>query len=96
MTIMMQNLLVFLAVLVCAGFVVWQGYHALLGRKSRVGSCCACGCGSRGHKEEQLRPAPIVFLPVEMLRRSAARHVPHASAPQQPATPVVADPLRDR
>jgi hypothetical protein len=68
MPIWLQNLLVILAVAMGAGFLFWQGWRALAGKRSKLGSCCAKGCGAH----EPPKPGSgerIAFLPVEMLGR---------------------------
>ncbi len=45
MQIWLQNLLVILAVALCGGFLVRQGWMTLAGKKSKLGSCCSKGCG---------------------------------------------------
>lgn len=73
MAIWLQNLLVLALVLACAMFVVWQGVQSLRGKKSRVGSCCAKGCGSQSTQPDSPAAKPkaerIVFMPAEMLSR---------------------------
>ncbi|MGD0462007.1 MAG: hypothetical protein ABSB74_05930 [Tepidisphaeraceae bacterium] len=68
MPIWLQNLLVVLAVAICAGFLLRQAWLALAGKPSKLGSCCAKGCGAYGPP----KPGPgerIDFLPAEMLGR---------------------------
>jgi hypothetical protein len=68
MAIVVQNLLVVLAVGLCAGFLVRQAWLTLAGKRSKIGSCCSKGCGSN----EPPKPGSgerIVFLPAEMLGR---------------------------
>ena len=68
-----QHLLVFAIVALSACFVLWQGVRALIGRRSRLGSCCAKGCGAGG-KADAAPAKPqadrrVTFMPVEMLHR---------------------------
>jgi len=68
MPIWLQNLLVVLAVLICAGFLFRQAWLTLAGKRSKLASCCAKGCGAH----EPPKPGSgerIVFLPAEMLGR---------------------------
>ncbi len=66
MPIWAQHLLVLLAVAGAAAFVLRQGYRTLMGRRSRIGSCCDKGCATTPAPSKQ--PAErIVFLPVESL-----------------------------
>ncbi len=68
MPIWIQNLLVVLAVAMGAGFLFRQGWLALAGKRSKLGSCCAKGCAAH----EPPKPGSgerIVFLPAEMLGR---------------------------
>lgn len=55
-------------VALCAAFVAWQGIRTFIGKRSRLGSCCAKGCEST----DQVKSANfdrVAFLPVEMLRK---------------------------
>jgi hypothetical protein len=67
MQIWLQNLLVILAVALCGGFLVRQGWMTLAGKKSKLGSCCSKGCGA--HEPKPGSGERIVFLPAEMLGR---------------------------
>ena len=66
MAIWIQNLVVLMLAGACATFVMWQFWRTFYGKRSRVGSCCAKGCGSVA--ADQTKSQRIVFLPVEMLR----------------------------
>jgi hypothetical protein len=68
MALWVQHLLVLLIVLACAGVVIWQSVRTLSGKRSRVGSCCAKGCGETA-KPQAAKTERIVFLPVEMLKK---------------------------
>jgi len=66
MTLWMQGVLVLLIVLLAAGWAGWQGYRSLLGKHSKIGSCCARGCQPPQEKAE--KPGQrIAIIPVEML-----------------------------
>jgi hypothetical protein len=68
MSLWLQNLLVFSAVAVCAGFLGRQAWLLLNGKRSKLGSCCAKGCGAN----EAPKPSSterVQFLPAEMLGR---------------------------
>lgn len=70
MSPLLQTILALSAVAICLAYVGWQGYRALLGKRSRIGSCCAKGC------REQTKPAnsgQIAFLPIDMLSRNRKR-----------------------
>ncbi|MDP9173127.1 MAG: hypothetical protein M3O30_04575 [Planctomycetota bacterium] len=64
----LQNLVVVIAFALALAFLIREGWRTLAGKRSRLGSCCAKGCGA----QETPKPASgerIVFLPVEMLKR---------------------------
>jgi hypothetical protein len=64
-----QNLIIFALLTACLAYVGWHGVRAILGRKSKLGSCCARGCSAVA--EEQKKPSSSVqFMPVEMLTRN--------------------------
>jgi len=67
MPLWLQHLLVLSLVGGCFALVARQGFRSLLGKRSKLGSCCAKGCQS------QSQPTPsierVVFLPVESLSR---------------------------
>jgi hypothetical protein len=65
MNVAIQHLLVLLLVLICAGVVGVQAFSSLRGKRSKLGSCCAKGCG----ESTQTKGERIVFLPVEMVGR---------------------------
>jgi len=69
MSVWLQNLIVFLAVAGCLGYVGWQTTGTLFGRKGRIGSCCAKGCPTTPTGEKKQGGERIVFLPVEALGR---------------------------
>jgi hypothetical protein len=66
MPIYLQHLLVLTLVALCLGYTSWQGLRSLVGKKSRLGSCCAKGCAA---SKPSSATEKIHFLPVEMLRR---------------------------
>lgn len=70
MPLIVQNIIIILAVAGCAGFLGWQGWLTLAGRRSKLGSCCSKGCGAANEtaKTDQ-KGERIVFLPAEMLGR---------------------------
>jgi hypothetical protein len=61
-----QHLLVLLLVAGCVGVVGYQLVNTFRGRKSRVGSCCATGCGAGENRAEAPK---VVFFPSESLAR---------------------------
>jgi hypothetical protein len=69
MAMWLQNLVVLIAVVGCLAFVTRQIVSALAGRKSKIGSCCAKGCGTASPAKPQVTGERVVFLPVEMLRK---------------------------
>jgi len=70
---MLQNVIAISLVIACVGFVAWQGYLVLAGRKSRIGSCCNKGCGTPEVKKTP--EAATQFIPSSMLtiKSSAVR-----------------------
>lgn len=66
MALLLQHLLVVSLAAGCAGVVGWQVINTFRGRKSRVGSCCATGCGGTEKRAEE---PPMVFFPVDSLSR---------------------------
>ena len=69
MPMWLQHLLVLIAVAGCLVFVGRQAFQALRGRKSRLGQCCAKGCGAVP-PPNQPKTERVVFFPVEMLGRT--------------------------
>ena len=67
MNIWMQHLLVLLIVATCIAVVARQFYATLLGRKSRLGQCCARGCATASNPQPETRTAHLQFLPAELL-----------------------------
>jgi hypothetical protein len=67
MPLWLQHLLVLTVVALCLGYTSWQGLRSLVGKKSRLGSCCAKGCAA--NKPATPPTEKIHFLPVEMLRK---------------------------
>jgi hypothetical protein len=67
----LQNLIIVLLVTACLAYVAWHGIRAILGRKSKLGSCCAKGCSSVADEQLAKKPTSSVqFMPVEMLTRN--------------------------
>jgi cell division septation protein DedD len=64
MPLIVQNILVLSLVAVCVAVVIWQATRTLVGKRSKLGSCCAKGC--EPPKPEQ-QAAKTQFMPVEML-----------------------------
>jgi hypothetical protein len=68
MSILLQHILVLVVVTSAVAYVAWHAVRGLTGKSSRVGSCCARGCG------QSANPTPrsterVVFLPLETLTR---------------------------
>ena len=68
MSIWLQNLLVVIAVAACGAFLGWQGWRTLMGKRSKLGSCCSTGCGAHEPKKANSGQR-IVFLPADALGR---------------------------
>ncbi len=64
MPLLVQNILVLSLVAVCVGLVIWQASRSLVGKRSKLGSCCAKGCEPPKPDEKN---AKVQFMPVEML-----------------------------
>jgi hypothetical protein len=68
-----QHILVIALVTMCVAFVAWQTVRSLAGRRGRVGSCCAKGCGVEDNaaalSAKPQAPQRDQFMPVEMLAR---------------------------
>jgi hypothetical protein len=69
MSPLLQNILALSLVAICLAYVGWQGYRALLGKRSRIGSCCAKGCADPAKSST----GQVAFLPVDMLSRNRKR-----------------------
>jgi len=69
MSFWLQNLVVFLVVATCLGYVGYQGVRAFAGRKSKLGSCCAKGCATVAEEQKKSTTSKVQFMPVEMLTR---------------------------
>lgn len=63
----MEHILVWVIVLACGAFVVWQLTSTLVGRRGRVGNCCARGCPTNDPSRQPVERT--VFLPAELLRK---------------------------
>ena len=73
MSIVFQHIIVIALVTICVTFVAWQWSAALVGKRTKLGACCAKGCDLM---ENTATPAKthaagqrIAFMPVEMLAR---------------------------
>jgi hypothetical protein len=70
MSVVLQNLLVFLVVAGCVAWVGSQAFRTLRGKRSKIGSCCARGCESPQTSERSKKPAGgVAFIPLERLSR---------------------------
>jgi hypothetical protein len=67
MPIWMQTVIVIAAVAACASVIGYQLWLALRGKPSKIGSCCAKGCGAQEKNRDG--PARVQFLPLESLER---------------------------
>jgi hypothetical protein len=66
MPIWLQTIFVLLILATAIAFVVRQLYSAMLGRRSKIGSCCAKGCDATSPPPPTPRTA---FIPSELLIR---------------------------
>ena len=70
MPLWVQQLLVIVIVGGAFAFVAWHAVRSLSGKSSRVGSCCARGCGQTVEPMQQRESSDrerIVFIPSESL-----------------------------
>jgi hypothetical protein len=67
MPLWLQHILVLTITALCLGYCGWQGFRSLLGKRSKLGSCCAKGCSTTPTQPQSAEK--IHFLPVEMLRK---------------------------
>lgn len=74
MPMLLQHLLVLLLVGGCFAFVAVQGYKSLMGKRSKIGSCCAKGCAPEEPAAAKTTAANrVLFYPSDMLTSSARR-----------------------
>ena len=76
MALWLQHLLVLAIVGGCFAIVARQGIRSLLGKRSKLGSCCAKGCDAAMHPSPanpQAAGQRVVFFPSEMLVASRRR-----------------------
>ena len=64
---MLQNIVAISIAVACLAYVVWQGVVTLSGKRSKIGSCCAKGCGEQ--PVEKKTDAQVQFLPIDLLTR---------------------------
>ena len=65
-----QHLLVTVAALACAAFLLRQGFLSLRGRKSKLNGCGTCGsCGSTPRKGDEGAKKGVAIIPVDLLKR---------------------------
>ena len=73
MSAILQNLFAITLVAACGSWAVWQGVKSMSGKRSKLGSCCAKGCGAgeqkKGVGDGQPAVQKVHFLPADMLRR---------------------------
>ena len=69
MSLALQHSLVLVIVGGAFAFVAWQAVRGLLGKSSRVGSCCTRGCGQtlEAQRREAAQPQRVVFIPSDSL-----------------------------
>jgi hypothetical protein len=69
MPVLLQHILVLTLVAACAGYAIWGTVQTLFGKRSVLGKCCAKGCPT-DEAPKATATQRVVFLPVEMLRKS--------------------------
>jgi hypothetical protein len=70
MPVLLQHILVLTLVAACVAYAVWGAVQTLLGKRNVLGKCCAKGCPTTPEPQKQAAGNRVVFLPVEMLRKS--------------------------
>jgi hypothetical protein len=70
MPVLLQHLLVLTLVGACAAYAIWGAYQTLFGGRNVLGKCCAKGCPTTPAPAKAPTAQRVVFLPVEMLRKS--------------------------
>ena len=71
MSLWFQHLLVLTLVSACVVYALWGAFSTLLGKRSRIGSCCAKGCQTTAPQDVKRQQVErVVFLPAELLRKS--------------------------
>jgi hypothetical protein len=69
MPLWLQYLLVAVLVLGAIAFLSRQIWATLMGKKSKLGSCCSTGCAAHQPSAKDSTTQRIQFLPAEMLGR---------------------------
>lgn len=64
-----QHLLVVLAVIGCAAFILRQAVESLRGRKSKLNGCGTCNSCGTTPQAKQPADERVAIIPVDMLRR---------------------------
>jgi hypothetical protein len=70
MSLWLQHLLVLTLVAGCVVYALWGAFSSLLGKRSRIGSCCAKGCPPAPAANAAGKSSRVVFLPAEFLGSS--------------------------
>jgi hypothetical protein len=68
-----QHLLVFLLVGLCCAYCLWGAISTLVGRRSKIGSCCAKGCPTAESHAKPQAATKTHFLPAEQLKPSKTK-----------------------
>jgi len=63
----MQNVIAISIAVACVAYIGWGAFVTLAGKKSKLGSCCAKGCGTPA--VEKKTEAQVQFLPIDLLTR---------------------------
>jgi hypothetical protein len=69
MALWLQYLLVAAIVLGSIAFLTRQIWATLMGKKSKLGSCCSTGCAAHQPPAKDSATQRVQFLPAEMLGR---------------------------
>lgn len=68
MPLWLQHLIVLALVVACLTYVGYHGFRTLLGKRSKLGSCCAKGCPT-DRKTPDPNAKRVIFLPSDLLRK---------------------------
>ncbi len=64
---MFQNIIAISISLASVVYLGWGAFVTLTGKKSKLGSCCAKGCG--GQPVDKKTEPQVQFLPIDLLTR---------------------------
>jgi hypothetical protein len=74
MPLWMQHTVVLLLVGACCAYCLWGAISTLIGRRSKIGSCCAKGCQTSEKAAQPQSAVKTHFLPAELLVSSKRKN----------------------